>query len=156
MSSVNLTSNLDGTVNRFFQANAQTRLVALYYVSQKIHRASKTATPGAFFSQKVQSVLKQIQQLPREERHEALEEILNRTPTRFTDAYAELDHNMRMAFWYRLANHRQRDALLSHTYVSTWNQEQHLLLADLETRDSNELMNFLRAAVRDVWETAIA
>ncbi|MEM6715576.1 MAG: orange carotenoid protein N-terminal domain-containing protein, partial [Cyanobacteria bacterium P01_C01_bin.147] len=88
--------------------------------------------------------------------HSALEEILYGMPTRLAEAYGELDTNMRMAFWYRLANSRRNDSLLAHGALTSWNQEQHLLLADLETRDSNELITFLRDAVADEQPAAIA
>jgi hypothetical protein len=150
MTTANLNSQqVHSSIDRFFAASAQTQLVVLNYVAQKIHRASNTATPSAFFSQTVQIVIKQLQQLPREDRHSALEEILHGVPTRLTEAYGGLDTNMKMAFWYRLANSRRDEALLSPSALTGWNQEQHILLSDLETRDSNELVSFLRQAVAE-------
>ena len=149
MSTAHLTADSESITTKFFAASAQTQLVVLHYLAQKIHRTAQSATPSAFFSQKVQGVLKQIQQLPKEERHEALEEILHGVPTRLTEAYADLDDNMRMAFWYRLANSRRGDALLANNSVTAWNQEQHVLLTDLDRRESNELLHFMREAVAD-------
>ena len=156
MTTANLSSPLDCSTDRFSQASAQTKLVILHYLSQRIYRASNSATPSAFFSQRVQTVIKQLQQLPREDRYAALEEILHGVPTRLTEAYGELDTNMRMAFWYRLANSRRDDSLLAHGALTSWNQEQHVLLTDLETRDSNELITFLRDAVASEQPAAIA
>jgi ABC-type transporter Mla subunit MlaD len=147
MAAVNLASNLETTATQFHQASAQTQLVILYYIAKRIHQTSQMATPSAFFSQKVQEVLKQIQQLPKGDRHEALEEILHGVPTRLTEAYEGLDANMRMAFWYRLANSRRGDALLPSSYYLRNSQEQETLLSDLDSRDSNELVTFMRAAV---------
>jgi len=156
MKTANLNSRqVNSSIDRFFAASAQTQLVALNYVAQKIHRASNTATPSAFFSQTVQIVIKQLQQLPREDRHLALEEILHGVPTRLSEAYGGLDTNMKMAFWYRLANSCRDEALLPNA-LTGWNQDQHLLLADLETRDSNELVTFLRQAVTESQAVAIA
>ena len=142
--------------DRFFAASAQTQLVVLNYLSQKSHRAANPATPSAFFSQKVQLVIRQLQQLSREDRCAALEEILHGVPTRLAEAYSDLDSNMRMAFWYRLANSRRDESLLAPTTLTGWNQEQHILLSDLETRDSNELVTFLRQAVEVHQSVAIA
>ncbi|MEM9003591.1 MAG: orange carotenoid protein N-terminal domain-containing protein [Cyanobacteria bacterium P01_F01_bin.86] len=141
--------NLENAGIQFNQANAQTRLVVLHYLAKQLHKASKTAKPGAFFSQKVQGMLKQVQQVPREERQEALQEILTGTPTRLTEVYEGLDTNMRMAFWYRLANGRKGDSLLSKTLASEVNSEQAELLSELASRDSNELVSFLRKAVAE-------
>ncbi|MEM1310868.1 MAG: orange carotenoid protein N-terminal domain-containing protein [Cyanobacteria bacterium P01_C01_bin.70] len=156
MTTLNLAPELNTSVNQFVKAGAHTQLVILNYLAQKIHRASNTATPSAFFSQRVHTVLKQLQQLPRGERYQALEDILQEVPTRLTEAYEELDTNMRMAFWYRLANSSQGEALLARTQLSAWNQEQHWLLSDLDARDSNELITFLRRAVENENAAAIA
>jgi hypothetical protein len=156
MTTLNLNPQLHHAIDQFSRASAQTQLVILHYLAQKIHRASHSATPSAFFSQKVHTVLKQLQQLPRAERHYALEEILHGSPTRLAEAYSELDTNMRMAFWYRLANGHREEMLLAHQPLSHWSQEQHLLLSDLETRDCNELITFLREAVAAKQIVAIA
>lgn len=147
MAAVNLVSNFEHIANRFHQASAQTQLVVLHYIAQKIHKTSKMATPSAFFSQKVHEVLKQIQQLPKGDRQEALEEILHGVPTRLAEAYDSLDTNMRMAFWYRLVNGRQGDALLPNSYAHRHSLELDALMSDLEELDSNELVSFLRVAV---------
>jgi len=156
MTTLNLHPQLNHTINQFLDASAETQLVILHYLAQKIHRASNTATPSAFFSQTVQIVIKQLQQLPRAERHQALEEILHGTPTRLAEAYDELDTNMRMAFWYRLAKSRREEALLANHALTRWSPEQHWLLSDLETRDCNELITFLREVVTDRTVVAIA
>lgn len=148
MITANLTSHLEDTITRFHHSRAQTRLVVLYYLAKKIHATSKKTTPSAFFSQKVHSVLQQIQQIPKEERVEALQEILQGAPTRLVEAYNELDANMRTAFWYRLANDRREGALLPSSLPSSSSYEQEQLLSDLESRDSNELVAFLREAVK--------
>lgn len=156
MTTANLNSQIERPIDRFSQASAQTQLVILHYLAQRIYRASNAATPSALFSQRVQTVIKQLQQLPREDRCSALEEILHGMPTRLTEAYEELDTNMKMAFWYRLANSRRDDSLLAHGALTSWSPEQHGLLADLETRDSNELITFLRDALATEQSAAIA
>jgi len=156
MTTLAFKSQLHRSIEQFSQAGAQTKLVILHYLAQKLYRASDSATPSAFFSQKVQTVLKQLQQLPRADRHEALEEILHGIPTRLTEVYSELDTNMRMAFWYRLANSHRGEALLAQQPLSSWNPEQHVLLSELETCDCNELIAFLREAVAAKELTAIA
>ncbi len=134
---------------QFERANAQTQLVVLHYLSKQLHKASKTAKPGAFFSQKVQGMIKQVQQLPREERQEALQEILTGAPTRLTEMYEHLDTNMRMAFWYRFTNGRRGEAAILKALNHDANNGQSDLLSNLSNRDSNELVSILREAVTD-------
>lgn len=149
MQATTVTSNIESIGARFQQASASTKLVVLHYLAKQVYQASKTATPGAFFSQQVQGVLKQVQQLPREERQGALEEILTDVPTRLTEAYEALDTNMKMAFWYRLFNVRRGAALLPKSHLNVTTSEQENLIAGLNSRDSNELVSFLREAVSD-------
>ena len=149
MEATKFSFNLEDVNVQFERANAQTRLVVLHYLSKQLHKASKAAKPGAFFSQKVQGMLKQVQQLPREERQEALQEVLIGEPTRLTEMYENLDINMRMAFWYRLANGRRGDAVVLKSLNQGTNSEQSALLSDLSSRDSNELVSILREAVTD-------
>ena len=147
MASAKLAFNLENTKDQFQQATAQTKLLVLHYLAKQLHRASTTAAPSAFFSQKVQGLLKQVQQLPREDRYEALQEVLAGVPTRLTEVYEELDVNMRMAFWYRLMNSRRGDLRLSRASSLEVSASQNSLLSDLASRDSNELVSFLREAV---------
>lgn len=145
MAIANLTTNLDKLNLQYRRATPQTQLQVLYFLAKQVHRASKSATPGAFFSQKVQQVLKQIQQLSREDRNQALQEILTSSPTRLSEAYGELDTNMKMAFWYRLANGAWIDFEAAANASADGDRE--ALLTSLESRDSNELIAFFRQAV---------
>ncbi|MGF1460412.1 MAG: orange carotenoid protein N-terminal domain-containing protein [Leptolyngbyaceae cyanobacterium] len=147
MIATRLNPTSDSIFDRFLTASPATQLMVLRSVVEKIHQASSTATPSALFSQKVQSVLRLLQQLPRDERHQALEEILQDVDTRLTEAYRDLDSNMKVAFWYRLASDRHSQNLLSDVQTSPWNHEQQRLLNELESRDSNELITFLHRVI---------
>ena len=152
MATANITVDLGQTVARFQQVNPQTRLAILYYLAKKIHQASQTTNPSAFLSQKVHTILKQLQQLPREDRQAALQEMLSGEPTRLTEAYEMLDTNMRMAFWYQIVNSRKGDAILLAANFEATDVLERSLLTDLESRDSNELVSLLREAVQSVPE----
>jgi len=147
MEATNLKSNSVDVGVEFQQADAKTKLVVLNYLVRQLNRASRAATPSALFSQRVQEVVNQIQQLPREERCEALQEILAGIPTRLTDAYKGLDTNMRMAFWYRLLNDSRGNTLLPKALPYETDNFQAALLSDLASRESNELVALLREAV---------
>jgi hypothetical protein len=147
MATVNLVSNLEQVAHQFHQARAQTQLVVLHDIIQKIHRISKMATPSAFFSQKVQEVLKSLHQVPKGDRQQALEEILHGSPTRLTEAYDQLDTNMRMAFWYRLVNGRHENSWRLATHADANSRELAALLSEIDALDSNELVSLLRLVV---------
>lgn len=147
MAIANLAFNINTATTQFHQAAPQTQLQVLHFLGKQLNKASKAAAPSAFFSQRVQSVLKQIHQLPREESSQALQDILTRVPTRVTEAYEGLDANMRMAFWYRLANSDRGDLLLAKAPMKDENGAQVRLMDDLESRDSNELVSFFHEAV---------
>ncbi len=144
----NITVDVEKSALLFQQATPPERIAILHFLAKKIHQASKTARPGAFFSQKVHAVLGQFRQLPREDRYAALQEILAGEPTRLSEAYASLDTNMRMAFWYQLVNDPKGNGLSPMASGQTIEMLDRSLLADLEHRDSNELVSFLREAVQ--------
>lgn len=147
MEVTNLQLSVKDVCGQFHQSSAQTKLIVLHYLAKQLHRASKATTPSAFFSQKVQEVVKQVKQLSREERYEALHDIMTETPTRLTEVYQSLDTNMKMAFWYRLANDRQYRGFLPVSLPQGLNVQQDNLLLDLANRDSNELVSLLHGAV---------
>lgn len=149
MEVINLQLSIKDVCRQFHQSSAQTKLIVLQYLAKQLHHDSKATTPGAFFSQKVQEILKQVQQLSREERSEALHDIMAAIPTRLTEAYQRLDTNMKMAFWYRLANDRQYQCFLPASLPQGLNVQQDDLLLELANRDSNELVFLLRGAVGD-------
>ncbi|MEM0979426.1 MAG: orange carotenoid protein N-terminal domain-containing protein [Cyanobacteria bacterium P01_H01_bin.58] len=149
MEVINLQLSVKDVCRQFHQSSAQTKLIVLHYLAKQLHHASKATTPSAFFSQKVQEVVKQVQQLSREERSAALHDMMTETPTRLTEAYQLLDTNMKMAFWYRLANDRKYQGFLPASSPRGLNVQQDNLLLDLGNRDSNELVFLLRGAVGD-------
>ncbi|MEO1300536.1 MAG: orange carotenoid protein N-terminal domain-containing protein, partial [Cyanobacteria bacterium J06636_16] len=75
------------------------------------------------------------------------QEILTGAPTRLTEMYENLDTNMRMAFWYRLATGRRGDAEILKSLSIDLSNGQSALLSELSSRDSNELVSILREAV---------
>jgi hypothetical protein len=148
MPTIHLRSNPVCPTVRFQQADAKTQLATLCYLARRIYQTSNTTTPRAFFSQRVHEVLKFIQQLPKQDRCAALEDILSGVPTRLAEAYDDLDVNMRMAFWYRLANSQTCEPLRLILPTSDHTSECKQLLADLETCDANELVSIMWNAVQ--------
>jgi anthranilate phosphoribosyltransferase len=57
-----------------------------------------------YIPQSVQHLLKQLEQVNRDERLHILRDILAGEYTRFTEEYRALNINMRMAFWHRVAS----------------------------------------------------
>lgn len=135
-------------MTQFSQADIDTRLSVLWFLSKRLYQTSKTAAPVALFSQVVQGLIQQVDQLSREDRIDALREIVAGSNTRLSEAYSDLNANMKLAFWYRLANN---------SFLSNLNLEKAVqvrdrglcdrLLNDLAERDFNELANFLHRAV---------
>ena len=132
---------------QFKQSNAETKLFVLLGSAKQLYEDNRATTSGALFSQKVQCILKELQQIPKNERQEALQEIVTGAQTRLTEAYEKLDTNMKMVFWYRLTDNLQGNSLLSKPFSQNLISNQERLLSELVTRDSNELLSFLRAAV---------
>ncbi|ASC70587.1 Orange carotenoid-binding protein [Halomicronema hongdechloris C2206] len=130
------------TIAQFRAMTAESQLGILWLIYDRLGHAIASATPVAKFSQVVHSLIRQLHQLSRHERFQALRDIVVGSPTRFSEAYTGLDTNMKLAFWYCLA----------HDPGGTPRYPLPLLEADpilqaLDSMDLNQQIYFLRRAV---------
>ena len=151
---VNLEPNFDNTVAQFQESSAGTRLSVLRYLTKRISGIAGTEVPSAFFSQRVQKLLKEIQQIPKEDRYEAVLDMLSGTPTRLAEAYKNLDTNMKVAFWYRLTSDRSGNMILPKMQSAETNGEQEDLMTDIEKFDFDSLVFFLNQAIQEQAQTS--
>lgn len=131
----------------FHQASPDCQIVALWETYHTLGHAFGTVAPLALFSQAVQHLVQQVQQMPPEEQLEICRDILGYTDTRFAHAYRDLNPNMKLAFWHRLF---QRGRNLPWDAVLQRANEQpdiYRLRARLDTMGLNERLHFLRQVV---------
>jgi hypothetical protein len=147
MSVANILVSPPTDTERFEQADTDTRLALLWVMAKRLRQISTTTAPAAAFSQVVQSLIRQLHQVQREEQLDVLRDMITGETTRLAEAYGALDANMRLAFWYRLVNSQESYGVAAQ--VSTMGTAEQLApaLADLNRRDSNELFGLFKTAV---------
>lgn len=127
----------------FAQADADSRLAILNHVYNNLREAITSPAPTALHSQVVNHLIRQLHQVRREDRLEVLRDMLNGAETRFGREYSTLNINMRLAFWYRLAE--ESDLALATTARSHRDGTAFRTLARLvDEMDLNQQIHFLR------------
>lgn len=143
MTVAELKISFDQAVAFFAQADADSRLAILNHVYNNLREAVASPAPTALYSQVVNHLIRQMHQVRREDRLEVLCDILNGAETRFGREYSTLNINMRLAFWYRLAE--DSDLVLaaagrSHRDGTAF----HTLARLVDDMDLNQQIHFLR------------
>ncbi len=140
-------STEEDAVRLFRQAPADCQLVTLWQAYETLGQAFGSVAPLALFSQAVQQLVQQVQQMSPEEQIHVCRDILGHADTRFAQAYQVLNPNMKLAFWHRLFSRGRK--LPWETVVSRANQQAdtYLLRSRLATMGLNERLHFLRQVV---------
>ncbi|MBD2256385.1 orange carotenoid protein N-terminal domain-containing protein [Pseudanabaena sp. FACHB-2040] len=144
MTAVELKTGFNQAITSFKQANADCKLAVLEHAYCNLRHAIASPAPAALFSQVVNHLIRQFQQVRREDRPETLKEILVGAETRFGREYSTLNINMRLAFWYRLSQDMDPalvDAAKNCRKNSSTAQE---IIELIDEMDLNQQMHFLR------------
>ena len=151
MLATDLSLNTHDSVDWFEHGSADIRIAILHSIAQRLYK--NAAPPAAFFSQVVQQLIRQVEYVPQDQKADVLKEMVSGANTRLAVAYDDLDVNLQLAFWYRLAN---TTPLMAHT-ISRLETAHHLTLEtrltleahfrDIVKRDVNELMEIFKTAV---------
>ncbi len=144
---IDLAQRILPAADHFQQADTDTRLVMLWMMAKRLQQASTTAVPAAIFSQVVQRLIRQLYQVRREDRLDALRDMVSGADTRLAEAYVTLDANMKLAFWYRLVNDSSQMEMGTHLTYLQGRGPMEAVLEDLDRRDFNELVGIFKGAV---------
>lgn len=151
MTAVNLTAvdvrfQFEQAIQAFDSVEVDCKIAVLWQIYDTLGQAFAAIAPVALFSQAVQQLLNQIQQVDRDDQTAILRDILAGADTRFTQAYQELNINMKLAFWHRLFNLLPANRLPL-TTCQTGSAITQALLVRLDAMGLNERLHFLRRAV---------
>lgn len=139
--------SVEDTVCLFRQAPADCQLVTLWQAYDTMGQAFGSVAPLALFSQAVQQLVQQVQQVSREEQIEICRDILGHADTRFTQAYQGLSPNMKLAFWHRLFSRGRNLPWEMVVQRANRQAETYLLRSRLGGMGLNERIHFLRQAI---------
>lgn len=147
MTAVNIRVGFDQALVSFKRADADCKLSVIRHVYQKLGYGVASPAPAAMYSQVVNHLISHLQQVSREERADALRDIINGADTRFSREYVQLNVNMRLAFWYRLAKSLD-PAMMGAAKACQENSEvSQEIVSSLNEMDLNQQMHFLRQAL---------
>ncbi|TVQ06383.1 MAG: hypothetical protein EA368_17100 [Leptolyngbya sp. DLM2.Bin27] len=145
MTAVNIPLQFEQAVQAFEAADADCQIAILWQIYDTLGQAFATIAPVALFSQAVQQLINQMQQVDRQDQVSILRDIVARADTRFVHAYELLNINMKLAFWHRLFAFVPASRLP----LSTCQQgpTTQALLNRLDAMGLNERLHFLRQVV---------
>ena len=147
MTLVNLEINLEQAVDQFGKASIDDRLALLWFSYEKVGRAIKSAAPVAIFSQITQRLFTQVKHIRREEQLDAIRDIAAGADTRVSREYTTLNVNMKLAFWYKLAQGVQNGSIQQVPHNHELSPEAKPVLTALEAMGFNEQVSFLQKAI---------
>jgi len=91
------------TTARFNQLSAEDQLALIWFAYLEMGKSITVAAPGATNMQFAESVLEQIKGMSFKEQSQAMCDLANRIDTPINRAYAAWTPNLKLGFWYRLA-----------------------------------------------------
>jgi hypothetical protein len=146
MTAIDIPLQFEQTVQAFESADLDCRLAVLWQTYDTLGQAFAAVVPVALFSQAVQQLISQLQQVDQQDQMAILRDILAGADTRFTQAYSALNINMKLAFWHRLF-HLMPASRLPLTTCLEGGAATQLLLTRLSSMGLNERLRFLRRVV---------
>jgi hypothetical protein len=144
MTAIDIRSQYDRAVLAFKAADVDCQLAMLWQIHATLGQAFASVAPVALYSQSVQHLLKQLEQVNRDERLHILRDILAGEYTRFTEEYRALNINMRMAFWHRVASKMSLDSLPTAAVCNRTSGPGRELLHYVDSMGLNERLHYLR------------
>ncbi|HEY9762157.1 MAG TPA: orange carotenoid protein N-terminal domain-containing protein [Trichocoleus sp.] len=144
MTAVDIRVGFEHAIASFKQADAECKLAVLWHIYRKLGHGVASPAPAAMYSQVVNHLIGHLQQVSREERSDALKEIINGAETRFSREYTHLNINMRLAFWYRLIKNLDPAMPRATKDCQDTSKLQQEIIRFLDDIDLNQQMHFLR------------
>lgn len=146
MTAVNIPLQFEQTIQAFESAEVDCRLAVIWQTYETLGQAFAAIAPVALFSQAVQHLIRQVQQVDSADQVAILRDILAGADTRFGHAYHALNINMKLAFWHRLV-HLIPPGRLPLDACQRGNASTQALLARIDAMGLNERLHFLRRVV---------
>ncbi|XGB42515.1 MAG: hypothetical protein LVS60_01165 [Nodosilinea sp. LVE1205-7] len=144
MAVIAVCSHLQTDLALFQASDVDARLRMIWQAHQSVGQALATSLPVALFSQSVQLLVRQLNQISQDDQRAVVRDILAGSDTRFTQAYRRLNVNMKMIFWHRLLTGKRIDFWLSYGSLTSDHGD---LLDRLNRIDLSERLDFLRGAL---------
>ncbi len=127
--------------------NVDDQLALLWFVYTKLGSSITPAAPGASGSEIAQGLFNQVKQLPHEQQLQVQRDIASNADTQISREYGSLSPETKLAFWYYLAQGMENGTIIPMPPNYELPQQGKDLLAQIESMEFNQQIDFLRGAV---------
>lgn len=140
-------SSYDQGKAAFKGLDVDTQLALLWFVYTKLGTSITPAAPGASGSDIAQGLFNQVKELPHEEQLQVQRDIASNADTLISREYGSLSPETKLAFWYFLAQGMENGTIIPMPPGYELAQEGKDLLAQIESMEFSQQIDFLRGAV---------
>jgi hypothetical protein len=140
-------SSYDQGKQAFKGLNVDDQLGLLWFVYTKLGSSITPAAPGASGSEIAQGLFNQVKELSHEQQLQVMRDIASNVDTQISREYGSLSPETKLAFWYFLAQGMENATIIPMPPDYELPQEGKDLLAQIESMEFNQQIDFLRGAV---------
>lgn len=140
-------SSYDQGKQAFKGLNVDDQLGLLWFVYTKLGSSITPAAPGAAGSEIAQGLFNQVKELSHEQQLQVMRDIASNVDTLISREYGSLSPETKLAFWYFLAQGMENATIIPMPPDYELPQEGKDLLAQIESMEFNQQIDFLRGAV---------
>jgi hypothetical protein len=140
-------SSYDQGKQAFKGLNVDDQLGLLWFVYTKLGSSITPAAPGAAGSEIAQGLFNQVKELSHEQQLQVMRDIASNVDTLISREYGSLSPETKLAFWYFLAQGMENGTIIPMPPDYELPQEGKDLLAQIESMEFNQQIDFLRGAV---------
>jgi hypothetical protein len=140
-------SSYDQGKQAFNGLNVDDQLGLLWFVYTKLGSSITPAAPGASGSEIAQGLFNQVKELSHEQQLQVMRDIASNVDTQISREYGSLSPETKLAFWYFLAQGMENGTIIPMPPDYELPQEGKDLLAQIESMEFNQQIDFLRGAV---------
>ena len=140
-------SSYDQGKQAFKGLDVDTQLGLLWFVYTKLGSSITPAAPGASGSEIAQGLFNQVKELPHEQQLQVMRDIASNADILISREYGSLSPETKLAFWYYLAQGMENGIIIPMPSDYELPQQGKDLLAQIESMNFNQQIDFLRGAV---------
>ncbi len=140
-------SSYDQGKQAFKGLDVDDQLGLLWFIYTKLGNSITPAAPGASGSEIAQGLFNQVKELPHEQQLQVMRDIASNTDFQIGREYGSLSPETKLAFWYFLAQGMENGTIIPMPPDYELPQEGKDLLAQIESMDFQQQIDFLRGAV---------
>lgn len=138
------------TIARFNQLSAEDQLALIWFAYTEMGKTITIAAPGAASMVLAEGLLNQIRQMPPQQQTQVMFDLANRADTPISRAYALFSPNIKLGFWYQLAQWMEERIVPPIPSDYQLSPAAEAVLQSIRELDAGQQITVLRSAVVDM------